>query len=384
MKLKSIPRQVIILGIISFFTDFASEMLYPIVPIFLTVALGASMATVGVIEGIAEVTAGLLKGYFGALSDKSGKRSIFVVIGYSLSALFKPLPGLLPYISTVLISRTSDRIGKGIRTAPRDALLASYANGNTGAIFGFHRSLDTFGAVVGPLVALLLLLILPGDYKIIFLAAIIPSVFAIYFTFKVKDPPKSNSKTNLYSYKIFWQNASKEYKVILLLLTIFSLVNSSDVFLILKSRDIAQSDTIAILGYVFYNFVYALLSYPLGIIADRFSKRTVIVFGLFIFSIVYAGFAMIESFLVIWILFALYGTYSAATEGVVKAWVSDIIHDDHRATAIGLLTSLMGLSVMAGSIIAGFLWDQFGSTVPFLVSSILSFIIALIFVIQKK
>ncbi len=384
MKLKSIPRQVIILGIISFFTDFASEMLYPIVPIFLTVALGASMATVGVIEGIAEVTAGLLKGYFGALSDKSGKRSIFVVIGYSLSALFKPLPGLLPYISTVLISRTSDRIGKGIRTAPRDALLASYANGNTGAIFGFHRSLDTFGAVVGPLVALLLLLILPGDYKIIFLAAIIPSVFAIYFTFKVKDPPKLNSKTNLYSYKIFWKNASKEYKVILLLLTIFSLVNSSDVFLILKSRDIAQSDTIAILGYVFYNFVYALLSYPLGIIADRFSKRTVIVFGLFIFSIVYAGFAMIESFLVIWILFALYGTYSAATEGVVKAWVSDIIHDDHRATAIGLLTSLMGLSVMAGSIIAGFLWDQFGSTVPFLVSSILSFIIALIFVIQKK
>ena len=156
-KFKNIPRAVVILGLISFFTDFASEMLYPVTPIFLTAVLGSSMAVVGLIEGIAEVTAGFLKGYFGALSDKIGKRSIFVVIGYGISGIVKSLPGIIPHISTVLFSRVTDRIGKGIRTAPRDALLAGHSNNNTGAVFGFHRSMDTLGAVIGPLAALLLL-----------------------------------------------------------------------------------------------------------------------------------------------------------------------------------------------------------------------------------
>ena len=157
LKLKNISRPVVILGLISFFTDFASEMLYPITPIFLTAVLGASMSVVGLIEGIAEVTAGFLKGYFGTLSDRIGKRSIFVVIGYSLSGLVKSLPGLIATVPVVIFSRITDRIGKGIRTAPRDALLASYANGNTGAVFGFHRGMDSLGAVAGPLTALLLL-----------------------------------------------------------------------------------------------------------------------------------------------------------------------------------------------------------------------------------
>ena len=186
-KFKNISRSVIILGLVSFFTDFASEMLYPITPIFLTAVLGASMSIVGLIEGIAEVTAGFLKGYFGTLSDRIGKRSIFVVIGYSLSGLVKSLPGLIATVPVVIFSRITDRIGKGIRTAPRDALLASYANGNTGAVFGFHRGMDTLGAVAGPLVALLLLYFFPGKYSWIYLFAIIPSLFAIGFTFVVKD-----------------------------------------------------------------------------------------------------------------------------------------------------------------------------------------------------
>ena len=376
LKYTKIPRQVLLLGIISFFTDFASEMLYPITPIFLTAVLGASMATVGLIEGIAEAIAGFLKGFFGSLSDKLGKRSIFVVLGYGLSAIVKPLPGFFPFISTIVFSRTIDRVGKGIRTAPRDALLAGYSGENTGAIFGFHRSLDTLGAVVGPLAALGLLALFPGDYILIFFAAIVPSVFAVFFTFRVKDRPVSISADKKYHYLNFWKTAPRQYKLLLIFLTAFSFVNSSDVFLILKSKVIAQSDMTAILGYIFYNFIYALFSYPMGILADKFGKRNIFTIGLFIFSAVYLGFALNESFMFIWLLFALYGIYTASTEGVAKAWIADLIPDEYRGTGIGLLTALTSFAMMAGSFATGILWDLYGPSVPFILSAIVSGIIA--------
>lgn len=382
---KKIPKQVFILGMVSFFTDFASEMLYPVTPIFLTAALGASMAVVGTIEGIAEITAGILKGYFGALSDKLQKRSIFVVIGYGFSALVKPLPGFFPNISTVLLSRTTDRIGKGVRTAPRDALLASYANGKTGTIFGFHRSMDTLGAVVGPLVALILLSFYPGQYTLIFFAVIIPSIFSIGFTLLVKDRQVETGVVKEdRNYKTFWKTAPKEYKHLIVLLTLFSVVNSSDVFLILKSLDVAKSDTTAILSYVFYNFIYAAFSYPLGVLADKFGKKRIFISGLIVFSIVYFGFALNTELMYIWILFAFYGIYTAATEGITKAWVSDLIPDHFRASAIGLMTTLMSFGLLLGSIIAGFLWDQFGSQVPFLLSAVVSLIIAVLLIFVKE
>lgn len=315
--LKKIPRQVIILGMISLFTDAASEMLYPIVPIFLTAALGASMAVIGLIEGIAEVTAGFLKGYFGMLSDRLRKRALFVKIGYTLSALVKPLPGIFPAVSTVLISRTSDRIGKGIRTAPRDALLAANSDGNTGAIFGFHRGMDTIGAVIGPLTALVLLYFFPGNYILVFLVAAIPSSMAIVFAFRIKDNAETKVSKKAFSYSRFWKSASPTYKSILILVTVFSFVNSSDVFLILKSKYVADSDTIAVLGYVFYNIIYAIFSYPLGILADKFGKRNVFIIGLIIFSLVYFGFALNEEIIIIWVLFAFYGIYTADQKSVV-------------------------------------------------------------------
>ena len=382
-KFKNISRSVVILGLISFFTDFASEMLYPITPIFLTAILGASMSVVGLIEGIAEVTAGFLKGYFGTLSDKIGKRSIFVVIGYSLSGLVKSLPGLIATVPIVIFSRITDRIGKGIRTAPRDALLASYANGNTGAVFGFHRGMDTLGAVAGPLVALLLLYLFPGKYSWIYLFAIIPSLFAIGFTFVVKDAKGSVKNSKKKVYREFWKSAPKEYKILLITLTLFSLVNSSDVFLILKSKQIAHSDIIAILGYVFYNLVYAFASYPVGILADKFGKRNIFIIGLIIFSVVYFGFAMNENHLIVWFLFAFYGIYASATEGVSKAWVSDLVPDEFRGSAIGLLTALSSFAVMFGSFFTGVLWDNFGAQVPFLISSVVSLIIVLMLFILK-
>ena len=384
MKLKNIPRQVLILSLISLFTDIASEMLYPVTPIFLTAVLGSSMAVVGIIEGAAEVTAGLLKGYFGRLSDILKKRSVFVVLGYTLSALSKPLPGIFPTISAVITSRISDRVGKGIRTAPRDALLSTYAEGQTGAVFGFHRGMDTLGAAIGPVGALILLHFFPGDYILIFLVAFAPSIVAVSFTFFVKDNPSSFKKITKKNYIEFWRSAPHQYKTILLLITLFSLVNSSDVFLILKSKDISNSASLAIWGYIFYNLIYALSSYPIGKYSDRIGKRKVYVAGLYIFASVYLGFALFPDIYFIWLLFALYGIYAASTEGVVKAWVSDLIPDEQRGSAIGLLTMLTSLSIMLGSFVAGVLWDQFGSVVPFMLSAVVSGIVATLFLTIKK
>jgi MFS family permease len=382
MKSK-ISKPVIILGLVSLFTDIASEMLYPVTPIFLTTVLGSSMAVVGVIEGIAEITAGLLKGYFGNLSDKVGKRSIFVVIGYGVSALVKPLPGIIQNIPAVLFSRISDRVGKGIRTAPRDALLASYSDGNSGAVFGFHRAMDTLGAAIGPMIALVLLYFFPDNFQLLFLLAFIPSAIAVAFTFFVKDkqqPVKSKNKKN---YLVFWKNSPIEYKRILSLIVVFSLVNSSDVFLILKSQNISNSNTLAILGYVFYNLVYAAASYPLGGISDKYGKKKVFTSGLIVFSLVYFGFAFVNNINFIWILFALYGIYAASTEGVSKAWVSDLIPNEFHGSAIGLITMLSSFAVMIGSFLTGVLWDKFGPTIPFLVSASVSLIIAFILLIHN-
>ncbi len=383
--LKKIPKQVIVLGFISLFTDMASEMLYPITPIFLASVLGASMISVGVIEGLAEITAGFLKGYFGFLSDKLGKRSIFVVGGYSISALSKPLPGIFPKIFIVLISRVTDRIGKGMRTAPRDALLAGYSNSNnTGAIFGFHRGMDTLGAVLGPLAALLLLRIYNYNYNLIFIIAFVPSIIAVTFTFFIKDKKVEVKKKNKLQYISFWEESPKTYKTLVILITVFSLVNSSDVFLILKSRNISSSDTIAILGYVFYNLIYAVSSYPAGLISDKIGKKKIFVLGLIMFSAVYFGFAASDNFVLTWLLFALYGIYAASTEGILKAWVADLVPYEKVASAVGLITMLSSIAMFLGSVLTGYLWDAFGSSVPFYLSSAVSLFVALSLIRIRK
>jgi MFS family permease len=383
MLLKKFPKQVIILSFVSFFTDIASEMLYPVTPIFLTAVLGSSMAVVGIIEGFAEITAGFLKGYFGNLSDRIGKRSIFVVLGYGISAISKPVPGLIASIPAVVVSRTTDRVGKGMRTAPRDALLGSYSKGNTGAIFGFHRAMDTLGAAIGPLIAIFLLYLFPDNFQLIFLIAFVPSAIAVSFTFLVKDKPSHSNIKGKLNYSIFWKEVSAEYKFVLIMIIIFSFVNSSDVFLILKSRFISDSNTIAILGYVFFNIVYAIFSYPLGHLSDKYGKKNIFSFGLVVFSLVYLGFALITEMIFIWLLFALYGIYSAATEGVSKAWISDLVPEEWRGSAIGLLTMFSSFAIMLGSFTAGVLWDYFGSAVPFLASSIISFVVAVILFLKS-
>lgn len=384
LRKSRIPKSVWILGFISLFTDFASEMLYPVTPLFL-VTLGASMSIIGLIEGLAEITAGILKGLFGVISDKLNKRAVFVKIGYSLSGLIKPLPGFFPSVGVIVTSRIADRIGKGIRSVPRDALLASATKDNSGAIFGFHRGMDTFGAVVGPITALILLNFFPANYVLIYLLAIVPSIAAIIFAMSVKEKKiESTTKKNNFQLKFFWNSAPKQYKILLLILVLFSLVNSSDVFLILKTESVVSSDIYAILGYVFYNIVYASSSYKIGGLSDRFGKKKIFTIGMFVFSLVYLGFAFSQSFLPMLFLFGLYGLYASSTEGISKAWVADIVNPQFHGTAIGLITTLSSIGVMLGSVLAGFLWDQYGSTIPFLLSSIVSFIIALMLLLIKS
>jgi len=384
LRKSRIPKSVWILGFISLFTDFASEMLYPVTPLFLA-TLGASMSIIGLIEGLAEITAGILKGLFGVISDKLNKRAVFVKIGYSLSGLIKPLPGFFPSVGVIVTSRIADRIGKGIRSVPRDALLASATKDNSGAIFGFHRGMDTFGAVVGPITALILLNFFPANYVLIYLLAIVPSIAAIIFAMSVKEKKiESTTKKNNFQLKFFWNSAPKQYKILLLILVLFSLVNSSDVFLILKTESVVSSDIYAILGYVFYNIVYASSSYKIGGLSDRFGKKKIFTIGMFVFSLVYLGFAFSQSFLPMLFLFGLYGLYASSTEGISKAWVADIVNPQFHGTAIGLITTLSSIGVMLGSVLAGFLWDQYGSTIPFLLSSIVSFIIALMLLLIKS
>jgi len=385
MSVKNLPKQVIILSFVSLFTDIASEMLYPVTPIFMASILGANMAVIGLLEGIAEVVSGFFKGYFGVLSDKLKKRSIFISLGYGLSALSKPLPGIFPNLQAIITARISDRLGKGIRTAPRDALLASHAEGNSGAVFGFHRGMDTLGAAIGPALALVLLAVYPQNYPLVFLVAFIPSLFAVAFTFFVKENFLSGKKEKeKLSVKIFLKQAPREYKFILSILVLFSFANSSDVFLILKSKSISGSDTLAIISYICYNIVYAASSYPLGVISDKAGKKNVFTFGLLIFSVVYFGFALTDHFTVAILLFILYGVYAASTEGITKAWVADVVPDTLRGTAIGLLTMLSSFAVMLGSVFAGLLWDAFGSSAPFYFSGSIAFVLSAILISGKK
>lgn len=366
-----LPRAVFVLGFVSLLMDIASEMLYPIAPIYL-VSLGASVAWIGIIEGIAEAIAGLSKGYFGGLSDSIGRRRPFVTLGYALSAISKPIPAIAASAGGVLGSRVIDRIGKGIRTAPRDALLAGYVDESSrGAAFGLHRAMDTIGAAIGPLVALVILALRPGDYRTLFLIAFIPSALAAVATMFVRESRfvPLNDRPGIASSLSFWRDAPAEFRHIVRWLAVFSLANASDVFLILRARDLGFSDIEAIAGYIAYNVVFAAAAYPAGILSDRFGRRHVALAGFALFAVVYLGFAFTRSPELIWILFGVYGLYAAATEGIAKAWLSDLVPNERRGLALGLHATLASLGALAASSWTGALWATTGPQVPFSITA---------------
>jgi len=379
--MKYLTRTVWVLSFISLLTDVASEMLYPVMPIYLR-SIGFSVLLIGILEGVAEATAGLSKGYFGKLSDHSGKRIPFVQLGYSLSALSKPLMAAFVYPLWIFFARTIDRLGKGIRTGARDALLSDEATPATkGRIFGFHRSMDTFGAVAGPTLSLLFLWLYPGNYRQLFLFAFIPGLLAIALSFLLKDKrthvTENKSPVSFWAFLHYWKESPLLYRKLVTGLLIFTLGNSSDVFLLLKVKQAVLNDKATIGVYIFYNLVYALTAYPLGILADRIGLKKIFISGLMIFAVVYAGMTITGSWYWYIILFFLYGLYAAATEGISKAWISNIVRKEDTATAIGTYTGFQSICTMLASSITGFIWLRFGAENAFLVTTIITIIVVI-------
>lgn len=386
--MKYITRTVWTLSLVSLFTDTASEMLYPIMPIYLK-TIGFSIVLIGILEGFAEATAGLSKGYFGKLSDNSGKRAPFVQIGYSLSAISKPMMGFFVFPLWIFFSRTIDRLGKGIRTGARDAILSDEATPTTkGKVFGLHRSMDTFGAVLGPSLALLYLYYFPQDYKTLFFIAFIPGVLAVLASFLLKDKNKvthtETKPTPFFSFMNYWKNSPVLYKKVVFGLLVFTLFNSSDVFLLLKAKQAGLDDTAIIGVYIFYNLIYALSSFPIGILADKIGLKTMFTFGLLMFAIVYFGMSFSHNLYLFIILFFLYGIYAAATEGIAKAWISNITDKKDTATAIGTYAGFQSICTMLASSLAGFIWFEFGASVTFIVTGIATLFVILYFMFSIK
>jgi MFS family permease len=393
--IKGIKKNVFILGLVSFFTDISSEMLYPIIPIFLTTVLAAPMSIVGFIEGIAESTASIMKVISGWMSDKSGKRKPYVIFGYSLSTISKPLLAFAATWHFVLAARFLDRFGKGLRSSARDALIADSTEVKyRGKAFGFHQSLDTLGAVIGPLFALLFLYLLDGKYQLIFLIAFIPALISVVLLFFFVSEKKGEEKDSL---KFRLSDFSREFKIFLLITLVFALGNSSNAFLILRAQNIFEISggipsiitstfgsiaviAIVVLTYVVYNITYSLSSMPAGMLSDKMGRRNVMVGGFLIFSLVYLGFALANKGYQIWILFATYGFYMAMTEGVGKAFVVDMVPPEKRGTAIGLYYTATGLLALASSIIAGLLWDMVGVSAPFLFGSATALVAAVMMI----
>ena len=354
------------LGLVSLFADISSEMAYPLVPLFLTSTLGAPVVAVGVIEGIAESAASLLKLVFGWFSDRIRRRVPFTFAGYALAAVAKPALALAYHWPTVLFVRFLDRSGKGIRTAPRDALIADSADaGSRGRAFGLHRAMDTSGAIIGPLTALgLLAWFGQHNYRPIFLIAGIPGLISVLLIFAVREVrhvPREGSLPPLLSLRGY----DRRFLIFLAVTLLFAFGNSSDAFLVLRSQDLGLGATSIVLAYVLYNVAYAALSLPAGIHSDRIGRKPVLVAGFAIFAAVYGGFALATDAWAVWPLFIVYGAYIAFTEGVGKAYVADLVPAERRGTAMGLYNACIGVMLLLSSVIGGGLWDLFGPPATF-------------------
>lgn len=361
-KLRRVGRNVFVLGWVSLLTDLASEMLYPILPIFLVGTLGVSPAILGLIDGIAEGGSSILRWLVGAYSDRLQRRKPFVVAGYSISAISKPLMGLAAHVigwPIFFAGRGLDRLGKSVRTSARDALIADSTPADVrGLAFGIHRAMDTIGAVLGPLFVLLILLVRP-DFPLqwLFFIALVPGACsALLAAVAVRDVPHVTDPTS--KPRAILQRYPRRLWHLITAAGIFSLGGSSDAFLLLRCNEIGFTLPQVILVYVLFNVVYSISATPLGGLSDRYGRKTVVAAGWTIYAIVYLGFALTESTIAPWILLGIYGLYQAMTEGVTKAFVTDVVPAHQRAGAIGLFYTITGLSMFVASFIAGAVWDQ--------------------------
>ncbi len=358
--------------------DVSSEMIYPLIPLYLNNVLHASTTSIGIIEGIAESTASFLKVISGWLSDKLGKRKSIIFWGYGISVFSRPILATATSWMHVLAYRFADRVGKGVRTAPRDAIIADSTRKEIiGKAFGFHRSMDTVGAMIGPTVAFVLMGLFHDRIQTVFWVSIIPGVFALLTVYIfVKDVKGPGRDGNL---RISLRGFDRRFKTFLIIAAIFTLGRTSDAFLVLRAQELGVRAGLIPLLYLSFNIVSAVFSTPAGIVADRIGKRKVILAGYALFSLIFAGFGVATSPLHAWLLFAAYGFFVAVNEGVQRAYVATIISPALRATSYGVYHTVIGLSALPSSIIGGILWQHVGPGALFYYGSAMSFLACVLF-----
>lgn len=387
---KKLSKNIYILGFVSFFTDISSEMIYPIIPSFLKALLKQSAGKfLGIIEGIAEATASLGKVYFGYISDKLKKRKLFAILGYGFSAFSKILLLFSSLWTHVLGARFSDRVGKSIRTAPRDAIISeSVAKKKRGLGFGIQRAMDFAGAFLGTLISIYIIHLVGQAensieiYRKIFLYALIPAFIGVIILFFVKEP-KSLKKDKINKPpSLSFKKIDKKLKTFIVATFIFALGNSSNQFLILRSRDIGFTFLMSLVLYLIYNLTSTLFLPVFGKLSDKVGRKKVMLFGYFLYSVVYLGFGIFKIKIMFFILWILYGFYSALTEGVEKAYVSDLSSTSNRGTALGIFATTVGIGLLPASIIAGFLYTL-NPSYPFILGSILSLTASLLILKRK-
>ena len=385
-KILGIEKNAFFTGLTSFFTDTSTKMIYSVMPLFL-LSIGASKTTISLIEGIAESTASLLKAISGYWSDKIGKNKPFMIIGYGVTALVTPLYVLARIPIQILFLRFFERIGKGLRAAPRDSLIsASIKENEAGKSFGFQKAMDNSGAIIGPLIAFLLLSLFPLNYTNIFLFATIPAIFGVLtiviFIKEAKAEKKGSSKN------ISLKQLPRKFYFFLIIIFVFTLGNSADALLLVKTTETGINKSHIPFMYMIFNTVSVVLAIPIGKLSDRIGREKMIILGFFVYSIVYYFFGKYNNITVFIFLFMLYGFYSALTDGSQKAMISDIVSKDLKGTGYGIYHAVLGITLLPASLIAGLLYDNVNSNAPFYFGSVMAllatFLMTVFAVINKK
>lgn len=361
--MKPLPRAVVILGWISLLTDVASEMMYPVMPLFLATLTRSPGLALGMVEGAAELVVAVMKGWSGWHSDQAARRVPYVRWGYGLSAFAKPLMALARAWGVVFAARMVDRVGKGVRTSARDALLADASEkGERGRVFGYHRAMDTTGAAIGVLLATAMLYAWPGQYRLIIALSVLPGIGAVLLCSRLNEAaPHASTDAPATAVTAPFDSA---FWTAVAALVVFGVANSSDTFLLLRVRGGGWADWQVGLAYALFNLVYAAGSYPLGHLSDRVGRTPVMAAGWTLYALVYAGFASMRGG-AFWLLFAMYGLYMALTDGVGKALVADLAPPDRKGTAMGIVYMGVGFANFAGSVAAGLLFDRVDPAAPF-------------------
>ncbi len=361
---------IIILGLVSLLTDISTEMVYPLLPMFLTQTLGASPAILGLIEGIAESVASLLRVFSGYISDRVGRRKPLAIVGYAASTLGKVFLVVAQAWPTVLAGRFVDRFGKGVRTAPRDALIADSADpARRGRAYGLHRAMDSLGATLGVILAIVLLRSGAGNVRAIFLWSLIPAALGVGVLFFARDvrPERIGTQAPV----LRWSVLPAKLRAYLLVVFLFTLGNSSNQFLLLRAQNVGVATAAVLVLYLVFNITYTVVAYPAGRLSDWMGRRTLLVAGYALYGLVYLGFGLASSPGSLWVLFPVYGLYMGISDGVEKALVADLAPTSIRATAIGLHATLVGIGLLPASLLAGWMWTSFGPAVPFYFGGIL-------------